>query len=100
MTGDKGSSTPAPIPQRLSSMPIGLARAEQTAVQAKFGVSAEQVRRDHLISHLLGALSRMDDKKGLVFFGGTALSRTLLPDLRLSEDCAWKIRIAKPCNHG
>ena len=85
MTGDKDFSTPAPTPQRLSSMPIGLARSEQTAVQAKFGVSAEQVRRDHLISHLLGALARMDDKKGLVFFGGTALSRTLLPDLRLAK---------------
>lgn len=86
MTGDKDSSTSAPVPQRLSSMPIGLARSEQTAVQAQFGVSAEQVRRDHLISHLLGAISRMDDKRRLVFFGGTALSRTLLPDLRLSED--------------
>lgn len=44
------------------------------------------MRRDHLISHLLGALSSMPNNKELVFFGGTALARTLLPDLRLSED--------------
>ena len=28
----------------------------------------------------------MDNKDDVIFFGGTALSRTLLPDLRLSED--------------
>ncbi|MEY8655324.1 nucleotidyl transferase AbiEii/AbiGii toxin family protein [Brachybacterium paraconglomeratum] len=50
-----------------------------------FGVGEAQVRRDHVISHALAALSTLgtDD---LVFFGGTALSRTHLPALRLSED--------------
>jgi hypothetical protein len=54
-------------------------------VAAQFGVSDLQVRRDHLISHLLAVLGRHfgDD---LVFFGGTALARTHLPDGRLSED--------------
>lgn len=51
----------------------------------KFGVAESQVRRDYVISHVLGALaaSVADD---VVFFGGTALTRTYLPDLRLSED--------------
>lgn len=51
----------------------------------RFGVAEEQVRRDHLISHLLAAISRScaDD---VIFFGGTALSRTHLAHARLSED--------------
>jgi predicted nucleotidyltransferase component of viral defense system len=56
------------------------------AVAAKFTVGAEQVRRDHLISHILGALTTMEGADELTFFGGTALSRTYLPNLRLSED--------------
>lgn len=54
-------------------------------VEMQFGVGPEQVKRDHLISHALAAIasSGTDD---VVFFGGTALSRTLLTDLRLSED--------------
>ena len=51
-----------------------------------FGVSVEQVRRDHAISHVLSALSPLDVADSIIFFGGTALSRTLLPRLRLSED--------------
>jgi len=31
---------------------------ERDSVATQFGVSAEQVERDHLISHLLGFLSR------------------------------------------
>lgn len=52
---------------------------------ARFGVADTQVRRDHLLSHLLGALAKVagDD---VLFFGGTALSRTHLPAGRLSED--------------
>lgn len=56
------------------------------AVAAKFNVGDEQVKRDHLISHILGALTTMDSADDLLFFGGTALSRTHLPNLRLSED--------------
>ncbi len=50
-----------------------------------FGADETQVRRDHAISHCLAALSEIDDDR-LTFFGGTALSRTRLPGLRLSED--------------
>jgi predicted nucleotidyltransferase component of viral defense system len=53
-----------------------------------FGVSDDQVRRDHLISHVLVALAAIDAP--VTFFGGTALSRTHLTDpltgARLSED--------------
>ena len=58
---------------------------EELDVTERFGVARAQVRRDHLISHLLAALSdRFADR--VVFFGGTALSRTFAPDGRLSED--------------
>lgn len=49
-----------------------------------FGVADEQIRRDHLISHILAAIADLRNK--VVFYGGTALSRTLLPEFRLSED--------------
>lgn len=58
---------------------------EASATAARFGVAVEQVRRDHLISHVLAALSR-SHREDLIFFGGTALSRTYLPTGRLSED--------------
>ncbi|WP_425271204.1 nucleotidyl transferase AbiEii/AbiGii toxin family protein [Mycobacterium gastri] len=51
----------------------------------QFGVTVEQVERDHLISHLLAFLSR-DFGDRIHFIGGTALARTYLPDGRLSED--------------
>ncbi|OLB77525.1 MAG: hypothetical protein AUI14_15825 [Actinobacteria bacterium 13_2_20CM_2_71_6] len=55
---------------------------------AAFGVAEPQVRRDHLISHLLAALGALD--LPVTFFGGTALARTHLADpeagARLSED--------------
>ena len=59
---------------------------EWEAVADRFGVDVEQVRRDHLISHVLGALAAEVPTDDLVFFGGTALSRTFLTDARLSED--------------
>jgi hypothetical protein len=58
---------------------------EAAAVAAQFGVADEQVQRDHLISHLLAVIAR-DFGDRVVFFGGTALARTHLPDGRLSED--------------
>ncbi|WP_433523891.1 nucleotidyl transferase AbiEii/AbiGii toxin family protein [Nocardia pseudovaccinii] len=58
---------------------------ERDTVAARFGVPPEQVERDHLISHLLAALSdRFADR--LHFVGGTALARTHLANGRLSED--------------
>ena len=64
----------------------GLSLAEMEQVASKFGVGMEQVRRDHLISHVLAAIASEISTDDLVFFGGTALSRTHLADARLSED--------------
>lgn len=58
---------------------------EEHAIAERFGVARTQVRRDHLISHLLAALSE-HAAADVLFFGGTALSRTFAPDGRLSED--------------
>lgn len=49
----------------------------------EFGVPEAQIRRDHLLSHLTAGLPPQDR---VVFIGGTALNRTHLPDMRLSED--------------
>jgi predicted nucleotidyltransferase component of viral defense system len=62
----------------------GLDESEAAAVATEFGVATEQVRRDHFISLVLGALTVHSDE--LIFFGGTALARTHLPLGRLSED--------------
>jgi len=62
----------------------GLDPAEAGFVRERFGVSLDQVRRDHLISLILAAISPLAES--LLFFGGTALARTHLPDGRLSED--------------
>lgn len=58
---------------------------EEHAVSQQFGVAHTQVHRDHLISHVLGALSQHVADE-VLFFGGTALSRTFIPNGRLSED--------------
>ena len=50
-----------------------------------FGAADEQIRRDHIISHVLVALASLEGA-GIVLFGGTALARTHLPTFRLSED--------------
>lgn len=58
---------------------------ERDAVAASFGVSHEQVERDHLISFLLAVIAdRVGDQ--VHFIGGTALARTHLTAGRLSED--------------
>ena len=61
-------------------------REEWAAVAEHFGADFEQVRRDHLISHVLAAIAADISTDDLVFFGGTALSRTYLADARLSDD--------------
>ena len=64
---------------------MSLELAELQSVAEQFGVSDEQVRRDHVISHLLALISNeLADE--ILFFGGTALARTHLLDGRLSED--------------
>lgn len=61
---------------------------ELADVASAFGVDETQVRRDHLVSHILDALATLDVP--VTFFGGTALARTHLSDpdsgARLSED--------------
>lgn len=54
-------------------------------VADRFGVDLEQARRDHVISHVLASIARRAPDR-FIFYGGTALSRTWLPDARLSED--------------
>jgi hypothetical protein len=66
------------------SEPSGLDPQQATAIAAQFGVALEQVRRDHLISLALATLGPLREQ--LVFFGGTALARSYLPNGRLSED--------------
>ena len=61
-------------------------RSEIGAMAARFGAPDTQVIRDHLISHVLAAIADWPNSRGVTFFGGTALCRTWLPDLRLSED--------------
>ncbi len=63
----------------------GLTVDDLHRVMSLFGTSAEQVRRDHAISHVLAGLSHHHADE-LIFFGGTALSRTHLQPGRLSED--------------
>jgi predicted nucleotidyltransferase component of viral defense system len=53
-------------------------QSEWAAVADRFGVDMAQVRRDHLISHVLAAISVRVLSTDVVFFGGTALSRTYL----------------------
>jgi predicted nucleotidyltransferase component of viral defense system len=62
-----------------------LSAQDRAVVAERFGADESQIERDHIISHLLAGLSQVvgDD---VVFFGGTALSRTHLPAGRLSED--------------
>jgi predicted nucleotidyltransferase component of viral defense system len=64
----------------------GPSTAEWEGIARRFGAEIEQVHRDHLISHVLAVISAAISTDDLVFFGGTALSRTHLTDARLSED--------------
>ncbi|GAA2183120.1 hypothetical protein GCM10009785_25300 [Brooklawnia cerclae] len=61
-----------------------LSEDDIVAQQRHFGVSRDQVKHDFAVSHLLDAISNVSDK--FIFYGGTALSRTVLNGLRLSED--------------
>lgn len=73
------------VPTAAAPIPGVLDERERVAVERRFGVVEEQVDRDHAISHTLAAIASIgtDD---IVFFGGTALARTHLTGLRLSED--------------
>lgn len=77
MRGDDPGRAP-PIPGELDD-------GERRRVEQLFGVDEAQVVRDHVISHILAAIAGVGTDE-VVFFGGTALARTLLVDVRLSED--------------
>jgi len=62
-----------------------LTDSDRERIKTKFGADDTQVERDHLISRLLAELSR-EMQSLLKFYGGTALSRSYLPNGRLSED--------------
>jgi predicted nucleotidyltransferase component of viral defense system len=61
-----------------------LSPEDRASMAERFGADDHQIARDHLISHLIAGLAA--SQEGVVLFGGTALSRTHLPDGRLSED--------------
>lgn len=50
----------------------------------RFGVDEQQIRHDHLISHVLAAFAELE--LDAIFRGGTALARSHLDGLRISED--------------
>lgn len=58
---------------------------ERRKLAARFGVPEQQIVRDHLISHVLYVLSKLEGED-ITFSGGTALCRTWCADTRLSED--------------
>lgn len=73
-------------PERQSDpgSPFTLSETDTIAQQEHFGVARDQIEHDFVISHVLAALAANADQ--FVFYGGTALSRTFLDGLRLSED--------------
>lgn len=73
----------AEAPVELGSRYV-LSEADAVALQAHFGVARDQIEHDFVISHVLDALAPHAEE--FVFYGGTALSRTILDGLRLSED--------------
>lgn len=64
--------------------PYVLSAADAAAQEAHFGVARDQIEHDFIVSHVLNALAPHAEQ--FVFYGGTALSRTILDGLRLSED--------------
>lgn len=74
------------------SKPLGggsiyeLSEADAQAQEAHFGVARGQIHHDFVISHVLNVLASVTVADQFTFYGGTALSRTFLDGLRLSED--------------
>jgi predicted nucleotidyltransferase component of viral defense system len=63
-----------------------LNQRESNMWAARFGIAPAQIRKDHLISHLLTGVARSTVAGRAIFFGGTALARTHLSGGRVSED--------------
>jgi len=74
----------ARLAQATATVGVELGQEERARWSQHFGVAAEQIDHDFIISHLLVAIRAQAHQ--FIFYGGTALSRTILPDLRLSED--------------
>lgn len=68
----------------LRGSPFELSEADAAAQEEHFGVARDQIEHDFVISHVLSVLAPHADR--FIFYGGTALSRTILDGLRLSED--------------
>lgn len=68
----------------LTGSAFELSEADAAAQEDHFGVARAQIEHDFVISHVLAVLGGYADR--FVFHGGTALSRTILDGLRLSED--------------
>lgn len=68
---------------------------ERSDWASRFGVAPAAIDHDRLISHLLLALSNWGEE--ILFYGGTALSRTHLSGFRLSEDI--DLQIDSPGRH-
>jgi len=63
---------------------LGLGERDRWA--SLFGVAPQQIDKDHLVSHLLAGIATSPVADDVVFFGGTALARTHLGRVRVSED--------------
>jgi predicted nucleotidyltransferase component of viral defense system len=71
--------------------------AEARTWAQRLGVDVTQIRRDHLVSHVLANLPRIDELGDALFIGGTALCRTHLEGLRVSEDIDLLVPNAVQC---
>lgn len=80
--GQLGDGPKAPGTTPVSGV---LSKRDLLSIAAQFGVDDDQVIRDHAISHALAAIASLG-ASDVIFFGGTALARSLLTDVRLSED--------------
>lgn len=63
-----------------------ISRAEASTWAARLGVDTAQVARDHLVSCILTWLEANEISTEVTFIGGTALARTHLDGVRMSED--------------
>lgn len=63
-----------------------IARSHFTRFADKHGVDAKTVERDYVLTHVLAAICRQPDNRGMIFKGGTALRLCYFEDYRYSAD--------------
>ncbi len=63
-----------------------ITRGAITQIADRDGVSAIVVERDYVLTHIVDSLARVDESRGLVFKGGTALRLCFYEDFRYSAD--------------